>query len=754
MAEGFDNRIAPPSCDVCAKILGCFRAPVDNKFRIRMGKVASLLEGNCPHVEYFKNVKYMYAPVPNYEERELFLHRRGTGIYFGCSHGTEYPYLWTHSATMELVVKKNLPSHPGRILKLDPQWIDDEKVRRWISSCDEHHGKRCKILPLFEEKDHIQPLYLIDTLQDCLIQGSNITAGYVALSYTWGKTEILRNKLKLCQQLLQPGALTNRELAGQIPPTIRDAFALVRCLGQRYLWVDSLCIVQDDTDHLKWELSQMHRIYACASFTIIAVDGVDANYGLRGFRDITCPRTLQQEPVQLAASEQIMQNIKSQRYGNGERWPVCDVYHGRAWTFQENLFSTRRLIFEKASVRWQCQSSEWHEELLPDSRVDDRFVAYAERWFHSAVPTLSNISDLIMDYNQKKLTFPEDAFSAFAGIQTMLHRVYPFGLIYGHPELFFDIAINWNPLEPVTRRIGSANSCVGRASDPLPSWSWLGWAGSIALPHDQEFEIIPTGVIGIEGYSMPVTSWYVIESPSSTDRRRINSVWHKYKSLTQDEAATLPTGWRREEYDMETGSHLRDGYTRHEFPRNIPKYCYKHSTFRHESQLHWYPVPTLEPHSDYPLQPQTAFLFAQTSRAFLHVGKVFEKEENLGWPYRIGPQRVQLLDGRSHFVGMLQLHNNDDMSEIEADVHPHRERLVELVATCKGYTGKIFDFELARASAEESGNESWVPQLKDCYFVLWIEWKDGVAYRRGSGAVTVEAWEVEMEEEPVDLILG
>ena len=94
------------------------------------------------------------------------------------------------------------------------------------------------------------------------------------------------------------------------------------------------------------------------------------------------------------------------------------------------------------------------------------------------------------------------------------------------------------------------------------------------------------------------------------------------------------------------------------------------------------------------------------------------------------------------------------MAELEVDAQSYRGRRVELVATCKGYTGKIFDIELARALTEESGKEPWATQLKDCYFVLWIEWKDGVAYRKGSGAVTVEAWETEMEEDLLDLILG
>ena len=205
---------------------------------------------------------------------------------------------------------------------------------------------------------------------------------------------------------------------------------------------------------------------------------------------------------------------------------------------------------------------------------------------------------------------------------------------------------------------------------------------------------------------------------------------------------------------METGFHLHIGYMRHHFPRHIPKYCYKHSTLRDESQLYWYPVPTLEPNSDYPLQPQTAFLFAQTSRAYLYAGKIFGLEEKIEWPDRIGPRRVQLVDRQSQFVGILQLHNNEDIAELEIDAHSHRGRLLEVVATCKGYTGKIFDIKLARALAKESGEESWATRLKDCYFVLWIEWKDGVAYRRGSGAVTVEAWETEMEEDLVDLILG
>jgi hypothetical protein len=148
-----------------------------------------------------------------------------------------------------------------------------------------------------------------------------------------------------------------------------------------------------------------------------------------------------------------------------------------------------------------------------------------------------------------------------------------------------------------------------------------------------------------------------------------------------------------------------------------------------------------------PLQVQTAFLFTQTTRAFLYGGQGNFVQELM-------PPQVQLINLRGQIVGYLQLHNKDDSADFRTEAEPNHGRRVELVATSKGYTGKIYDWELAEATAKASGTEDLARQLKDCYFVLWIEWENGVAYRRGAGAVTVEVWDVEKEAELVDLILG
>ena len=136
---------------------------------------------------------------------------------------------------------------------------------------------------------------------------------------------------------------------------------------------------------------------------------------------------------------------------------------------------------------------DFYEDLLPDSRVDERFGNFwelpgkypGEKWFHSPVPTLSTLSDIARVYNAKTLTYPEDALAAFADIQAMLHRMYPGGSTYGMPENFFDIALTWAPYRSTTRRHASTKSRAHR----LPSWSWLGWKGSISLPIDLEFEV-------------------------------------------------------------------------------------------------------------------------------------------------------------------------------------------------------------------------------------------------------------------------
>lgn len=82
----------------------------------------------------------------------------------------------------------------------------------------------------------------------------------------------------------------------RVPATIQDAIILDRKLGIRFLWVDRLCIVQDDEASVQSNIAQMASIYAQSYFIIIATDG-DSETGIPGISGGSKPRALSQERV-------------------------------------------------------------------------------------------------------------------------------------------------------------------------------------------------------------------------------------------------------------------------------------------------------------------------------------------------------------------------------------------------------------------------------------------------------------------------
>lgn len=69
-----------------------------------------------------------------------------------------------------------------------------------------------------------------------------------------------------------------------IPRPANDAMILCKEMGERYLWVDALCIIQDDSMDKEWQIARIGSIYSSAVFTIVAACGVDADAGLPGVR--------------------------------------------------------------------------------------------------------------------------------------------------------------------------------------------------------------------------------------------------------------------------------------------------------------------------------------------------------------------------------------------------------------------------------------------------------------------------------------
>ena len=148
--------------------------------------------------------------------------------------------------------------------------FDMAQARRWLDTCRTEHGSQCSTLSgdLDEELPPPQPVDLlaIDLVNNSICampQGSD----YVALSYCWPAKEYLTLKQFNRKALFEPGALLRN--LDKLPGTVQDAIKCAQELPFQYLWIDALCIVQDNNDHKDKQLRQMDRVYSCAALTLV-----------------------------------------------------------------------------------------------------------------------------------------------------------------------------------------------------------------------------------------------------------------------------------------------------------------------------------------------------------------------------------------------------------------------------------------------------------------------------------------------------
>ena len=190
-------------------------------------------------------------------------------------------------------------------------------IKQWIRTCSAEHD-RCHWPALATARE--QSIRLID-VQDHRINSATLTEKYAALSYVWGPDTapcLTRNSMSQCSSI---GGL--KDMA--IPRTIMDAIQLVRSIGMRYLWVDSLCIVQNDDDDKRQQLPIMDSIYINAELLIVAAAGSDANAGLPGIG--STPRSVPQTIENIAGTQFITAQPSVQQVLDGSVW------NRRGWTF-------------------------------------------------------------------------------------------------------------------------------------------------------------------------------------------------------------------------------------------------------------------------------------------------------------------------------------------------------------------------------------------------------------------------------------
>lgn len=602
---------------------------------------------------------------------------------------------------------------------IDPSWVDIHTLKNWPTHCSSKHSPDCHLSRMSSWLAPCRPQWFVDTWRMCLTPACD-GARYVALSYVWGGIQPLRTVKANLEEIQRHQVFTSESTILRIPNTIKDAMHITRLLDERYLWVDSLCIVQDDDEEKHRQINGMPSIYANATITIIASQGRDANYGLRGLRGISAARHTNQHVFTLPSGHGAIERHWPGFYGS--------PWYERGWTFQEYLFSKRRLVFGDSRVWWECAGGTSVEDTQQASDMRGIASLYTDRrsevqkLFSLPWPNMQIYAKVVHEYNLRQFTYPEDVLPAFAGITVSLTHIFKGGFLCGLPEMFFDIALLWEPLKPLKRRIPTG--VYPRGITPVPSWSWAGWSGDIrsdSWAHRCDYIRMFQQLQSV----IPIFEWYSIEDLTG-ERRTILSTWNKFKDCVSSEHQELPLDWTR---------HFIPSHQSHHYAEH-PNTGTQNFFFKHALSLKtefWYPIPMFGERlndTESSTKTSTGLLYCRTQHARFIV------DHELAGGIFLACYCLQ--DEQGSWAGVLMAHDNT----------PVQAQSCEFIAISRGYTRDGFGF--AEWGLDERPKEG---KWYEFYNVLWIRWEDGIAYREGTGRIVKCVWEGEPRES-IDVILG
>lgn len=383
----------------------------------------------------------------------------------------------------------DIPDEPDGVI--EGSQLSTGLVRKWLWKCTNTDGERCNSRLIDDRYNEPIDLILIDVIQGRLVQ-SQSQKRYLTLSYSWGNVQGLQTTRSNFRVLQQPGAISSNRV--DLPLTVQDAIKFTLSLDIRYLWIDRLCIVQDDADYKHRQIERMDIVYSHAYMTIVAASGASANAGLPGVRPGSrgIPAypviALGGVPFGFLRSRPTFQSALSSSH-----------VRTRAWTFQERLLARRCLYFFTEQVFFYCNSA-FEAEAFGAPEVDFSHKGYrvheanplhrlrrteesyhAGRWDKDFTPFAYR--RLVEEYTASNLSYPEDILDAFAGLAAVLRselarKGHSGVLLHGIPEHKIENYLLWFSRGDMTRR-----------SPPrFPSWAWAGWVGGVAFLNTENSE--------------------------------------------------------------------------------------------------------------------------------------------------------------------------------------------------------------------------------------------------------------------------
>lgn len=275
-------------------------------------------------------------------------------LTYWAPHASQYRIriqIYRPLANNDLSMGINLPKTIGEAVEIPRSSGSPESIsliRKWYAECEAEH-ELCNPYLTGE-----MPSRLLDIQREdpVLVETSQLEhARYVALSYCWG----IASKHPVVQTT---EATFAKHQAGvrfdSLPVLIRDVIFLAKALAFKYLWIDALCIIQNDADDWNKEAATICQVYSQASLTIITSrsDGTATSiFGTQKFFDFDA---VIYKSVPLIFREDISRAhvINPVTPAGEDKDPIC--YRG--WTFQEAMVSKRAVYFGREELRWECNT--------------------------------------------------------------------------------------------------------------------------------------------------------------------------------------------------------------------------------------------------------------------------------------------------------------------------------------------------------------------------------------------------------------
>jgi hypothetical protein len=325
-----------------------------------------------------------------------------------------------------------------------------QTARRWISECFvSHDGCPGGLSAGSYLPTRVLDLSDFDAGRVKLHVSQGEKAQYAALSYCWGQTPQLTTTGETLKHSVQEGIKIE-----ELPKTLQDALYTTKQLGIPYLWIDSLCIIQDSFEDKSAEITRMPQIYKNAVVTLSAAIAPDCGQGFLEDRQEVRRRVQSAFRLPLLPDDEALYVdtpaigevflCLDQDLGFNIKDFADEPINKRAWTLQESWLSPRLLIYGSGPLKWQCLSkSITHGDESPridsfesDFRGRSKFFTSRDLAQGDIDPQLqltytseqrevllTEWKHLVYLYTRRSLSFADDKLPALSGIAAEFHRL-------------------------------------------------------------------------------------------------------------------------------------------------------------------------------------------------------------------------------------------------------------------------------------------------------------------------------------------